>query len=80
MAVGDSGLLAVGGDITEVAKESVGQIADDDTELISIYYGEEYSEEDASKLAAALEEQYPDCSVEVVEGGQPVYYCIISAE
>ena len=80
MAVGDSGLLAVGDDITEVAKESVGQIADEDTELISIYYGEEYSEEDASKLAKALEEQYPDCSVEVVAGGQPVYYCIISAE
>ena len=80
MAVGDSGLLAVGSDITDVAKQSVEKIADDDTELISIYYGEEYGEDKASELAEALEEQYPDCSVEVVDGGQPVYYCIISAE
>ena len=80
MAVGDSGLLAVGTDINDVAKQSVEKIADEDTELISIYFGEEYGEDKASELAQALEEMYPDCSVEVIEGGQPVYYCIISAE
>ena len=80
MAVGDSSILAVGKNIKDVAVESVGCLADENTELISVYYGEEYSEEDASGLVAALEEKYPDCSVELIDGGQPVYYCIISVE
>lgn len=53
---------------------------DDDTELISIYYGEDYSEEDAEHLSEELSEKYPDCDIEVNCGGQPIYYCIISVE
>ncbi len=80
MAVGDNGILAVGTQIQGVAVEAVEAMADEDTELISIYYGEEYSEEAADELAAELEEKYPDCDVEVNAGGQPIYYCIISVE
>ena len=80
MAVGDSGILAVGTAIDAVAVEAVDEMADEDTELISIYYGAEYTEEAANELAALLEEKYPDCDIEVNAGGQPIYYCIISVE
>lgn len=80
MAVGDSGILAVGTAIDAVAVEAVDEMADEDTELISIYYGAEYTEDAANELAALLEEKYPDCDIEVNAGGQPIYYCIISVE
>ena len=80
MAVGDHGILAVGTKIDAVAMEAVKEMTDEDTELISIYYGEEYSEEAANALAAELENVYPDCDIEVNAGGQPIYYCIISVE
>ena len=52
----------------------------DDAEVISIYYGCDTSEEKAEALAAVLEEKYPDCEVEVNNGGQPIYYYVISVE
>lgn len=80
MAVGDDGILAVGTQIEAVAVKAVDEMADEDTELISIYYGADYSEEAANELAAQLEEKYPDCDIEVNAGGQPIYYCILSVE
>ena len=80
MAVGDHGILAVGTDIIEVAKETVDAMMEEGGELISIYYGEDFSEEEAEALAADIAEKYSDCDVDVNEGGQPIYYCIISVE
>ena len=80
MGIGDHGMLAVGKEVATVAKETVEQMVDDETELISIYYGEGFTEEEAEKLAGELEEQYDYCDVEVNCGGQPIYYCIISVE
>ena len=80
MGIGDNGMLAVGKEVAAVAKETVEQMVDDETELISIYYGEGFTEEEAEKLAGELEEQYDYCDVEVNCGGQPIYYCIISVE
>lgn len=80
MGIGDHGLLSVGNDVTAVAAVCVDEMVDDDTELISIYYGEDYSEEDAEGLADKLAEKYPDCDIEVNCGGQPIYYCVISVE
>ncbi|MDY2838679.1 MAG: DAK2 domain-containing protein, partial [Bilifractor sp.] len=80
MAVGDDGILSVGKDICETALASVGKMMFDDAELISIYYGQEYSEENANRLAQQISEKYPDIDVEVNNGGQPVYYCILSVE
>ena len=80
MGIGDHGMLAVGKEVAAVAKETVEQMVDDETELISIYYGEGFTEEEAEKLAGELEEQYDYCDVEVKCGGQPIYYCIISVE
>ena len=53
---------------------------DDDTELISIYYGADVKEEDAEDLGAKIEALYPNCDVELQFGGQPIYYYIVSAE
>ena len=80
MGIGDHGMLAVGKEVAEVAKETVEQMVDDETELISIYYGEGFTEDEAEELAGELEEQYDYCDVEVNCGGQPIYYCIISVE
>ena len=80
MGIGDHGMLAVGQQVAEVAKETAAAMVDEDTELISIYYGEDFSEEEAEELGAQLEEMYDYCDVEVNYGGQPIYYCIISVE
>ena len=55
-------------------------MVDEESEIISIYYGEEVSEEDAEELASRLEDKYPDFDVEVNQGGQPIYYYIVSVE
>ncbi|MCR4650693.1 MAG: DAK2 domain-containing protein [Lachnospiraceae bacterium] len=80
MGIGDSGILAVGADMDKVVNDMVAEMVDDDTELISIYYGEDVTEEDAARVADAIKEQYSGCDVEVQMGGQPIYYYIISAE
>ena len=80
MGIGDAGILSVGGDIDEITFEMISAMIDDDTELISIYYGEEVSEEDAEALKARIEEAYSSCDVELQFGGQPIYYYIVSAE
>ena len=74
MGIGDHGMLAVGKEVAAVAKETVEQMVDDETELISIYYGEGFTEDEAEELAGELEEQYDYCDVEVNCGGQPIYY------
>ena len=53
---------------------------DDESEVISIYYGADTEEAEAEELATALEEAYPDCDVELNAGGQPIYYYVISVE
>ncbi len=80
MGIGDHSILAVGEDIAEITKETIGLMIDEDSELISVYYGEDITEEDAHALGDELQEQYPDCEVEVYEGGQPIYYYVVSVE
>ena len=80
MGIGDAGILSVGGDMAEITFEMISAMIDDDTELISIYYGEEVKEEDAEALKVRIEEAYSSCDVELQFGGQPIYYYIVSAE
>ncbi len=80
MGMGDSSILSVGKDMGAVIKDLVAQLVDEDSAIISIYYGEEIDEPAAQKLGAELEEAYPDCEVEVHLGGQPIYYYVISVE
>lgn len=80
MGIGDHGILAVGKEIEDTAVATVQEMADDDCEIISIYYGSDVTAEDAEQLAARLEELYPDFDVELNEGGQPIYYYVVSVE
>ena len=80
MGIGDSGILAVGKDLEEATKELIANLVDEDSELISIYYGEEVSEEEAEKFAGEIEELYPDVDVDIQFGGQPIYYYVLAVE
>ena len=80
MGIGDHSILAVGEEIAAVTRETIGLMLDEDSELISVYYGADVTEEEAQALGAELEEQYPDCEVEVYSGGQPIYYYVVSVE
>ena len=80
MGIGDSGILAVGTDIAVTTKEMLAELVDEDSELISVYYGEDVSEEDAMQLTEELEELYPNVDIDTHLGGQPIYYYVISVE
>ena len=80
MGIGDSGILSVGKDIAETTKEMLAELVDDESGMISIYYGADVSEEDAEKLTAEIEELYPDVDVDTHLGGQPIYYYVIAVE
>ncbi|MGI6110276.1 MAG: DAK2 domain-containing protein [Eubacteriaceae bacterium] len=73
-------IVAKGRDIDKVAAELLDKMVDENSELISLYYGNDVSEEDAKKLSEKLEEKFSDCDFEVSFGGQPLYYYIISVE
>ena len=80
MGIGDSGILAVGKDLEETTKELIANLVDEDSELISIYYGEEVSEEDAEKFTEEITDLYPDVDVDIQFGGQPIYYYVLAVE
>ena len=80
MGIGDQGILSVGLDMMTVTEEMIAQMLDEDSELISIYYGSDVEEDAAESLRAKMEETYPDCDVELQYGGQPIYYYVISVE
>ncbi len=80
MGIGDTGILAVGKEVAETALMMLDSMVDEDSELISIYYGEDIKQESAEALNAKVAEAYPDCDIEFHRGGQPVYYYIMSVE
>ena len=80
MGIGDQGILSVGQSVEDTVKDMLAQLVDDDSELISLYYGQDVHEEDAEKFAQTVEELYPDIDVDVHMGGQPIYYYVLSVE
>ena len=80
MGIGDKGILAVGTEVEATAKEMLAALVDEDSALISLYYGEEVPEEEAEKFAAEVEELYPDVDVDFHFGGQPIYYYVMAVE
>ena len=80
MGIGDNGLLDVGSNIEDVVIGTLEKIVDEDSELISIYNGEDLPDDKFESIKSSIEEKFPDCEVESNYGGQPVYYCIISVE
>lgn len=80
MGIGDEGILSVHPDMKKTLFELLDNLVDEDSEVISVYYGEEVDEEKAEEMAEKMEEKYPDCDVELQYGGQPIYYYIVSVE
>ena len=80
MGIGDSGILSVGTSINEVARDTIAGMITDDSELISIYYGSDITEEDAESFRSQIAELYSSCDVELQYGGQPIYYYVMSVE
>ena len=80
MGIGDKTILSVGTTVEDTAKDMLRQMVDSDSELISIYYGNEVGEEIAAKFGEDVGKEYGDIDVEIHSGGQPIYYYIISVE
>ncbi len=80
MGIGDQGILAVGRDIADTTFAMLEEMIDEESELISIYYGADTTEEEAEALAERISEKYPMTDVEVHSGGQPIYYYVLSVE
>ena len=80
MGIGDKSILSVGTDLKATTLEMVDAMVDEDSAIVSIYFGNDSDEDSANELAAAIEEKYPDVEVEVNDGGQPIYYYVISVE
>jgi DAK2 domain fusion protein YloV len=80
MGIGDKSILSVGTDLRATTLEMVDAMVDEDSAIVSIYFGSDSDEDSANELAAAIEEKYPDVEVEVNDGGQPIYYYVISVE
>lgn len=80
MGIGDHGMLTVGTSIENVALDSLKAMADEESELVTIYYGSDVKEEDAQALLDKAKEAFPDLEIELQNGGQPIYYYMISVE
>ena len=80
MGIGDEGMLAVGKSLERTALDTLEAMIDGESELVTIYYGAETAREDAARLLARAKERFSQCEIECHEGGQPVYYYVISVE
>ena len=80
MAMIDNQLSVLGSELDQVAMDAVEKMVNEDSSLITIYYGSDVEEADAEKLCDAMTEKYPDCDVELQNGGQPLYYYLIAVE
>lgn len=80
MALGDDGLLAVAKEKDQAVLEAVKAMVNDESEIITIYYGQDIPEEEAEALAARIRKVYPQVETELQYGGQPIYYYFLSVE
>lgn len=80
MGIGDSGMLAVGKDVETTALKTLRAMVDEESELISIYYGEDVKESEAEAFYEKAQEAFSGCEIELHNGGQPIYYYMISVE
>ena len=80
MGINDEGIQAVGSDVEQTTLDLISKMVDADSELISLYYGETVTKEQAAALTAKVEGRFPDVEVETNFGGQPIYYYMVSVE
>ena len=80
MGIGDKGMLAVGKSIDATTLDMLQEMLDEESELITIYYGSDVTEKDASQLLRQAQDRFPGYEIELQPGGQPIYYYLISVE
>ncbi|MDD6449932.1 MAG: DAK2 domain-containing protein [Lachnospiraceae bacterium] len=80
MGMGDQGLLSVGSDMKTVMLETLHKMVEEDSALISIYYGAEVTDAEAEEIRSAVASAFPGMDIELEKGGQPVYYYVFSVE
>ena len=80
MALGDDGLLAVAKEKDQAVMEALKAMVNDESEIITIYYGQDIPEEEAEAVAARIRKAYPQVETELQYGGQPIYYYFLSVE
>jgi DAK2 domain fusion protein YloV len=80
MGIGDKEILSVGRDLKTTTLEMVDLMIDEDSAIVSIYFGSDTSQDAAEELSSLIQEKYPDVEVEINDGGQPIYYYVISVE
>ena len=80
MGIGDKSILSVGTDLEATTLDLVSQLIDEDSAIVTVYYGADMDEDSANVIAEKIEEQFPEVEVEVQFGGQPIYYYLISVE
>ncbi|MEG2296900.1 MAG: DAK2 domain-containing protein, partial [Clostridium sp.] len=80
MVLGDHGMLSVGKEIEDTTLDALRVMLDDDSELITIYYGSDVTKEDADRLFEKAQSEFDSCEIEMHTGGQPIYYYLISVE
>lgn len=80
MGIGDAGILAVNKDITIAFIDMLKEMVDDDSSIISVYYGQDANEADAQKLVDEIQGTFSGIEIELQNGGQPVYYYVCSVE
>ena len=80
IGIGEKKIVSAGKEISAVTKMLIENLVDEDSEIISLFYGEDINEDEAESFIEELEEAYPDLDIELYHGGQPLYYYIISVE
>ncbi len=80
MGIGDHGILSVGRELAATVYDMTSQLIDEDSAIVSIYFGEDVTEEEANAVGSRIEEDHPEVEVEIHYGGQPIYYYVISVE
>ncbi|WP_270941877.1 DAK2 domain-containing protein [Romboutsia lituseburensis] len=80
IGIAEGNLLGAGDSVDKVTSQLVEKLVDEDSAIITLFYGEDVSEEEANNLRDELEEKFEDIDVELYYGGQPLYYYLISVE
>lgn len=80
MGIGDGRIRCVNKELNQAVKELVAALKEEENEILSVYYGEDVSEEAAEALQGELEEAYPQLDIQMLPGGQPIYYYLLSVE
>ena len=80
IGLGEGKLLSAGDDIDEITTQLVESLVDEDSAIITLFYGEDIQEEQAEALRESLEEKFEDIDIELYYGGQPIYYYLVSVE